>query len=128
MVLLDRNEDEILAAVESGVLAWAWDIACQASQRRELRIWRGSLLAVMHGERAKELSEDQVYHSILPPRAIRTTELQRLWSCSSTHVSHLLADGSLPADARPRRSGTMSVTRVEAGLVREFLRSRRVTG
>ena len=127
MVLLDRDEDDVLAAVESGVLAWAWDIRAVGSERRELRIWRDSLLDVIGGQRSRERTPEEVFQAIFPPRAVRTTELQRLWSCSSTHISHLLADGSLPAAPRPRRSGPLSVTRVEPAALHEFLRVRRVT-
>ena len=125
MVLMDRNEDEILAAIESGVLSWAWDIASQRSQRREIRIWRDSLLAVLES-RPSTADESAVLRSIFPPRPIRTTELQRIFSCSSSHVSHLIDEGSLIAPPRERQSGPLSITRVDPAELERFLLGRRI--
>lgn len=130
MVLLDRDEDEVLGAVESGTLAWAWDIRREGADRRELRIWRDSLLELLSGTRGTaKMEAGQVLASMLPPRPIRTTELQRFWSCSSTHVTHLLEDGQLTAvAAREAGSGPNSFTRIELSSIRTFLTARRVTG
>lgn len=126
MVLMDRNEDEVLAAIESGVLSWAWDIASQRSQRREIRIWRDSLLKVLESRPSIAADESTVLRSIFPPRPIRTTELQRIFSCSSSHVSHLIEEGSLVAPARERHSGPLSITRVDPANLERFLLGRRI--
>lgn len=130
MVLLDRGEDEVLAAIESGSLAWAWDIRRAGAERREIRIWRDSLLDVVVGQkRSGALDQAAVFAAMLPPRPIRTTELQRFWSCSSSHISHLLEDGLLTAvAAREAGSGPNSFARVTPESIRSFLTARRVTG
>lgn len=127
MVLLDRDEDDVLAAIESGVLTWAWDIRREGAERREIRVWRDSLLDVLLGTR-KSADEGDVAALLLPERPIRTTELQRLWSCSSSHVTHLLVDGTLKAEApRETGSGPNAFARISPAVVRSFLRGRRLT-
>ncbi|MFO1461249.1 MAG: hypothetical protein U1G08_17835 [Verrucomicrobiota bacterium] len=127
MVLLDRNEDEVLAAVESGALAWAWDIRRSGAERREIRIWRDSILDVINGSQTRTESP-VVYRSMIPPRPMRTPELQRAWSCSSSHLSHLIGDGLLRAIApRASSSGPNAFARIPPATIREFLESRRVS-
>lgn len=127
MVLLDRDEDDVLAAIESGVLTWAWDIRREGAERREIRVWRDSLLDVLNGTHASNKVADAAA-TILPPRPVRTTELQRLWSCSSSHLSHLLLDGTLKAvTAREASSGPNAFTRISPSLICNFLSARRLT-
>ena len=142
MVLLDRDEDEVLAAIESGVLGWAWNIGCPNAERRELRIWRDSLLALLEGRRQetggpegrsqedskeqKPLSLEEILRGVLPNRPVRSTELQRFFSCSSTHITHLLRDGCLTAAGRRQRDdGPNSFTRITRDSVVKFLTDRR---
>lgn len=127
MVILDRNEDEVLAAVESGALAWAWDIRRAGSERREIRIWRDSILDVIGGTQNQK-GAPTVYAGMIPPRPIRTPELQRAWSCSSSHLSHLIEDGLLRTVApRASASGPNAFARIPPLAIREFLESRRVS-
>ena len=141
MVLLDRDEDEVLAAVESGVLGWAWNIARPGAERRELRIWAPSLLSLLAGgrpEAATPRSQESgaaqpgeelltLLRGILPGRDVRSTELQRFFSCSGSHVAHLLQDGCLaPAALRQCEDGPNSFTRVKRDSVVKFLGGRRV--
>jgi hypothetical protein len=128
MVLLDRDEDEVLAAIESGVLGWAWNIGCPTAERRELRIWRDSLLALLNGQANPETDLTKILRGVLPNRPVRSTELQRFFSCSSTHVTHLLRDGCLTAAGRRQREdGPNSFTRITRDSVLKFLTERRET-
>lgn len=127
MVLLDRNEDEVLHAIESGILGWAWDISAVGEHRREIRVWRDSLLALLNGNRGPELEEAKVFARVLPPRSIRSPELQRIFSCSQTHVQTLIERGYLKAEApRQAESGPRAYTLVTRESVAMFLRSARV--
>lgn len=127
MVLLDRNEDEVLAGVESGALSWAWDIRRAGSERREIRIWRDSILDVIRETKTRKESP-AIYCDMIPPRPMRTTELQRAWSCSCTHLSHLIEDGLLRTVApRASASGPNAFARIPPLAIREFLESRRVS-
>lgn len=98
MVLLNRSEGKVLAAVESGSPSWDWDSRREGAERREIRVWRDSLLDLVNGTRLKGNVVD-VYPTILPPRPARTTELQRFWSRSITHVTHLLEDSRREASS-----------------------------
>lgn len=127
MVLLDRGEDEILRAIESGAIGWAWDIASEGAVRREIRVWRDSLLALIQGKREGDLSEEKVLATVLPPRDVRSPELQRLFSCSSTHVHSLIDAALIRPSAEPRAtSGRNAYTVVDRASVAAFLRSRRI--
>ena len=42
--LLDLDPLEVLAACENGELEWAFDLAVRGATRREIRIWRGSVV------------------------------------------------------------------------------------
>lgn len=129
MVLLDRNEDEILQAVESGVLQWAWDIRAPGASRREIRIWRDSILEATTAQRrhSGDESPDLILREILPPRDLRSSELTRLWSCSSTHVHALIEAGCLiMVEAPAATSGPLSYCRVSRASVGQFLQARRV--
>lgn len=126
MVMLDRDEDEILHAVESGVLGWAWDIATPGSERREIRIWRDSLLSLLAGEREPVREWPHVQAMILPPGDIKTPALCRLLSCGRTHV-HAIASSSLHVVRGPEApSGPRAYSIVSRSSVAEFLHSRRV--
>lgn len=127
MVLLDRDEDDILRAVETGALRWAWDIATAGAARRELRIWRGSLISLMERKAEPDQDEARVIDDFLPHRDVRTTELQRWFSCSSTHV-HALLDLHIMRESAPATasSGPRSYSLIERGSVVRFLTARRV--
>lgn len=127
MVLLDRDEDDILSAIDSGVIHWAWDIASPGAARREIRIWRDSLLALLQHTKEREADEGQVLSGFLPQRDIRTTEIQRWFSCSSTHVHAMLDQSVFTEVRRPAAlSGPMSYSVVSRGSVVAFLQARRV--
>lgn len=127
IVILDRNEDEILHAIEDGSMGWAWDIAAPGVARREIRIWRESLAALTARRREEPLTMDEVLARILPPSDIRSPQLQRVLSCSQTHLSHLIESGMFEVLVEPRAaSGPNSWTLLSRDSVARFLRSRRV--
>lgn len=129
MVLLDRNEDELLSLVETGDMAWAWDIRSEEATRREIRVWRGSLLAHMRQE-ADEEDEEIVLSSLLPHsrETIRSTELQRLFSASQTHIQNLINQGALREDGmRETQAGPNAFCRVSRQSIINFLKERRVS-
>lgn len=128
MVLLDRGEDEVLQAIETGALAWAWNIATPEATRREIRVWRDSLLALLNGEKELDQDETVILSKWLPPRDLRSPELQRLWSCSSTHIHALLSAGALTQIGVPESTqGPRSFAVISRESVVAFLRWRRST-
>lgn len=132
MVLLDRNEDDVLALIDTGELSWAWDIRTPAADRREIRVWRDDVLRHLdrtsRGIRpADPLPLDQVMTAILPHSRpeIRSTEIQRIFSCSSSHVLNLVQAGCLAGLNAPGTgpNGFVRVTRLS---VIQFLQLRTV--
>lgn len=127
MVILDRDEDEILRAVETGALGWAWDVAMPGTDRRELRVWRESVAALAARRREEDLPPETVLGRILPPVDVRSPQLQRVFSCSQTHLANLIEAGMFDVVAEPRAaSGPHSWTLLSRDSVARFLRSRRV--
>lgn len=140
MILMDRDEDEVTEAVEDHTFEFAWDIAGEGAERRYLRIWRDSLLAVLNnvpphkpdlgltadGNPPERRSDAEVLERILPHRDIRTTELQRIFSCSQKHVQGLVDTGLLLV-TKPRavQVGPQAFSIVSRESVVHFLQSRR---
>lgn len=127
MVILDRDEDEILHAVETGALGWAWDIAMPGADRRELRVWRDSVLALASSTVDETLEMETVIARVLPPADLRSPQIQRLFSCSSTHIHALIGAEVFDVVQRPAaESGPRSYSVLSRCSVARFLRSRRV--
>ena len=148
MVLCDRDEDDLIALVQSGDLAFAWDIrGAKAERRAELRVWRESVLAYLAaapGEGTRPtgqngcapgegtaLPEEEVLERLLPHGrdTLFSTELQRMFSASQTHVQGLI-DGGLLEQAGERRQvrGVNARVRVSRESVIQFLKDRRWRG
>lgn len=126
MVLLDADEDEIVRSIEDGTLTLAWDIASPGSKRREIRVWRDSLLAVMRRQAGPDAAGVRpIIESLLPGRDPLHREVQRLLSCGNAHVSDLLnLEALLPAGRRPEFSCAGHVTRILRLSVVTFLERR----
>ena len=134
MVLADRGEDYVLAAIETGAIGFAWDIRGRAAAAREIRMWRDSLLAWLANpvmERAAgpvRLQDDRAILGSLFLHSrpeLRGTELQRMFSCGHSHVINLIKDGLLTATTKAG-SGPRGSPRITRASVINFLSSRRV--
>lgn len=133
MVLADRGEDYVLAAIETGALPFAWDIRGAASSRREIRIWRSGLLVWLANPLAALAGittfpeEQTVLVSMLPHSRpeLRGTELQRMFSCGHSHVINLITDGLLVSTTKAR-TGANGSPRITRASVLKFLQNRRV--
>lgn len=130
VVFLDRSEDEILALIDSGELAWAWDISSEAAERREVRIWRESLLVFLSPggpSSHSDLDETNVLNFLLPHSGdeLRSTHLQRLFTASQGHIQHLIDQKLLHGlnDPKTGRNGYVRVTRAS---FLTFMRARRI--
>jgi hypothetical protein len=105
-VLCDAGEDEILHSIEDGTLAFAFNVGDPAAARREIRVWRDALLKVLRKQDTTlPGTAEEVLAQLLPQRDLRTTEVQRLLSCSSTHIRNLVAARHLKV-ARAARAQT----------------------
>src|SRR5262245_40516939 len=85
---LDRTPDELRLEADS---VWAWDIAAPGCERRVLRIWRESLLALKDPRRITPAQHHAVLASILPQRGLRGTDLQNIFYCTGRHIAELEA-------------------------------------
>lgn len=126
MVMLDRDEDQVLYLIEAGGLTFAWDIRSQDAERREVRVWRDCIRAHVNGDPQPELPEDQVINSFLPHTAeVRSTQLRRIFTASQGHVQNLINQG-LVCGLNEACTGPNGYVRVERGSIINFLRSRRI--
>lgn len=125
MVLANLHEDSVLAEIEAGGIAWAWDIRARDAERREIRVWRQSLLKLLGDSQASEIEDPLM--AIFPPArgGFSTGELQRLCSCSATHIYSLAATEKFHLVRGPRRgpNGAMEISR--ESLI-TFLQARRI--
>lgn len=126
MVLLDADEDDLVHAIEDGTLSLAWNIASPGSKRREIRVWRDSLLAAMRRQTGPDVAAVRpIIEAMLPGRDLLHREVQRLLSCCSSHVTELLNLEALhPAEARPAFSCPGHATRILRLSVVTFLERR----
>lgn len=126
MVLLDRDQDTVLEMIEDGHLAWAWDIRSPDAERREIRIWRSSLIAQLALVKQPDPGESFVLASILPHRTeIRTPELQRIFMASQWLIQNLINLGAIKG-LNSSSLGPNGFVRVSRESVINFLRNRRV--
>jgi hypothetical protein len=168
MAILDRSEDDLLRLVEEGGLEFAFDISTGGAARREVRIYRESLLRYQaqhfrasftsalraagrneppmprwnadpevyplpvtsirgfHGQKSSRLL--YCITAILPQRRnliLTAVELARSWTCSSTHVQNLIADGAL-AEVSPDDRKLTHTRCVTCASAEAFLTHRRI--
>jgi len=127
MTLGDLHEDDALELVQSGQIAWAWDIRAPSAERREIRIWRESLLGWLSDRTGAGQPECAI--SALFPHSlaeIKSTELQRMFCCSQYHVYTLIAGGCITAITAGRRAPG-GYARVTRDSIENFLTYRRIT-
>jgi hypothetical protein len=127
MVMLDRDEDQVLTMIESGALTWAWDIASADAERREIRVWRECMAAELSGlPQPDPDAEAQALATVLPPGdEIRSSQLRRRWTASQGHIQHLIDQHLLQGLNAPRR-GPYGYVRISRSSAVNFLRTRRI--
>jgi hypothetical protein len=126
--VLDLTEDGVLALIEDGALAWAFDLRRPGSGSAYWRIFAPSVadhLARRSGASPAALREfDQVVHQILPGSSdtVRSSRLRDALNVCSCHVGNLLRDGALKEVGQ--RTGATNAFRVERASVHRFLKER----
>lgn len=119
---LDRAPEEIRLQSDS---VWAWDIASPERDRREVRIWRQSLLALRTPALKVAGRHDAVLEKFLPRRGLRGTELQNLFFCTAQHIAELDAAGLLVVERdRLAASGPRASRLYTRASVAQFLTAR----
>ncbi len=126
VTLLDLDPIAVTHACENGLIGWAFDLG--TGDRRELRIWRGSIAAWLRtGGRdgAKAAPEKEVLADILPSRDLRSSEVWRRLSISRQHLGSLLPELKVVAPAAQER-GVNAACLISRQSVTKLLQSRRV--
>jgi len=126
MCLLDQNEDQVLALIEDGSLSLAFDIAAPGATRREIRIWRESLLAVLQESKQPKADKARaIIDEMMPGRDLLHREVQRILSCSVSHVTELIRlEALVGIGPRPEHSCTGHMTRISRVSLAAFLERR----
>ena len=125
MIQADEHEYEIERALESGAIEHAWNIASQQTERRELRMWNESALAYVEQRPARHFELATLFpHS----RAeVTSTELERLFTCSSTHIHNLIAQRLLAATGERIPRGRNSAVKITRASVEQFFEARKIS-
>lgn len=130
VAMLDMDKIAVFENCDSGRFAWAFDLSTPDSSRRELRIWRGSVLAWREADGADPagtIPEADVFVSIIPPLNPRSSDLARRFGISRDHLRSLLDAREMAIASAPTQSqGINAACRLLRSSVVSFLRRRRV--
>ena len=124
--ILDRNEDQVLALIEDGSLAWAWDVALnpRSSHSRELRVLPAAVAAYLRGD-AGSFDWPDVFSLLVPNTpTVLAREVSRVLNVSSTHVYALIRGRRLASCSAPK-TGPLGSARIPTDSFAEFLKNRR---
>jgi hypothetical protein len=131
---LNIERRKLIQMIESGELAWAWNISAGGKRNIEPRILTHCVVerqtGIIHQIGAtKNLKLPDVVNLILPRerQTMRGRELQKLFLCQADHVRHLHKAGELEMvpETLPKHGPNASPRFTRASLVR-FLTIRRI--
>jgi hypothetical protein len=127
MSLIDKNEDQVLALIDEGKLAWAFDVSLLGPERgrtKELRVLPAALVDYMYG-RPCELTWASVCRLLIPDGPIVTSlEIYRMLNVSGDHLYNLVrAKQIIPCSTWGR--GPKGKARFATVRFIEFLQARR---
>lgn len=133
MVVLDRSEDDIKYLWEAGLLRFAFDVASPCAKRKEVRVWRESVLEYQTGNTDYILRRNDAADLARAVAAcvpagngpVPLAKLARLWTVSSTHLHDLVKAGSISALAGQDLKQTQTPA-LDRQSVIEFLQRRRI--
>jgi hypothetical protein len=126
---LCKTRDEVNALIESGDLAFAFDLSTKPKTRKEPRVF-ALCVAEKTGWKnpagqTKNFQLAEVVGMILPSRDVRSTELKRIFGCGSDHVYQL--SGQFKTVRKPAvKDGPNSYTVFDRASVANFLEKRRI--
>ena len=125
--LIDKSEDFVLALIEDGKIAWAFDVSLRGPERgrsKELRVLPAAVADYMHG-RPCELTWASVFSLLLPDGPIVTSlEIYRMLNVSGTHLYNLVRAKQIVPCSTWRRGPKGKAQFAVVGF-KEFLRARR---
>ncbi len=127
---LRLTHDQVMAAIESGLIPYAFDLRYAARERSEIRLWHPTVSALIESD-GKDSGPRPAFESVIeqlvPDRFdIKSSSLETLWSVSHPHVHRLIRAGCIPTKRAPRAThGPASCALLYPEGLRQFLRSRR---
>ena len=125
--LVDKDEDEVLKLIESGEIAWAFDVALaqKRGRKRELRILPAAVADYLK-RRKCNLDWEAVCDLLRPDGpTIRVNKLAQILNVSADHVYHCVERRQIIA-CPSRRKGPGGSGRVATANFIKFLQKRRV--
>lgn len=129
-----HDEDDIIALIEEGFIAFAWNIALSTSAAREIRIWPACIDHYKRnlGHRPFEADESIVTSDLVKaavgdkPFATGST-LRLVLNCSSTHIINLIDHKRLAIQAGTKiERGPAGSPVITLSSLKTFLTSRRI--
>jgi hypothetical protein len=126
VTLLDLDPLAVTQACEGGLLGWSFNLG--TGDRRELRIWRGSIAAWLRSggrDGAAAAREPEVVADILPGRDLRSSELWRRLSISRQHLVSLMPELKVVAKAT-EYTGINAACTISRDSARRLLLARRL--
>ena len=124
--LVDKSQNKVLELIESGEIAWAFDVslAQKPGRKRHLRILPAAVADYLKGLTC-ELKWADVLGLMLPDApAILACEITRVLNVSSEHTYNLIDQKQIIASPT-RRRGPGGSARVPAKSFVQFLQKRR---
>ena|ERR1035437_6704982 len=126
--IIDKSEDQVLALIEEGKLAWAWDVALaiRRGHRREIRVLPATIADFLRGHTCS-LEWADVLRLLLPhdEPVILSSDIIRVLNISSTHL-YALARRKQLAPCSTWRSGPRGGAQFPTKNFVGFLKARRV--
>ena len=103
--LVDKDENQVLELLESGEIAWAFDVALaqRRGRKRELRVLPSAVADYLKG-RTCEIDQPTVFGLLLPDGpTIPANQIARILNVSVDHVYHLIDRKQIIASPTRRR-------------------------
>lgn len=124
--LVDKDEDQVLELIESGEIAWAFDVALaqKVGRKREFRVLPAAVADYLKGISCA-LDQATVFGLLVPDGStIPANQIARILNVSVDHVYHLI-DRKQVVACSTRRKGPGGSARVPATSFIQFLQKRR---
>ena len=123
------TRQQVIEKIENGDFPWAFNVGC-GTRRKEIRLLGHGVTEKTIGPfpeigATKNLKLIEVVDLILPQRDVRSTELRRIFSCSSKLVYDLAKDFRVAKKAMAK-DGPYSYTVFQRASVAKFLENRRM--
>ena len=132
---LKCDEDDVMKRIASGDLEWAFDLRNRTSNRAFIRIWTDSValaqqrpyrLTAEEKLRKAETHFGEVFDTIFRHHkaVLLSTDIMRVWNCSSAHVLRLVEDGQL--EMLKKDYGKNEALHIPRASVAKFMAGRRI--